>query len=93
MFSYGHCHQIISSTVKLLTLINIVAHADPGAARGIHGYKGYTAPEVAYVNRAKECPVYDHRADIFSFDMFLYELLAHRRPFHNVQPFKIEAAI
>ena len=59
-----------------VTDFNIVPHADPGAARGIHGYKGYIAPEVAYVNCAKECPVYDHRADIFSFAMFLYELLA-----------------
>ena len=72
---------------------NIAAHADPGGSRGLHGTKGFIAPEVAHVNRAKELSVYDHRADIFSFGMFLYQLLARRHPFHNVQPFKIEAAI
>ena len=76
-----------------VTDFNIAAHADPGGARGLHGTKGFIAPEVAHINRAKERSVYDHRADIFSFGMFLYQLLARRHPFHNVQPFKIEAAI
>ena len=72
---------------------NIAIHADPGGARGLCGTKGFIAPEVAYINRAKERSVYDHRADIFSFGMFLYQLLARRHPFHNVQAFNIEAAI
>ena len=72
---------------------NIAIQADPGGARGLRGTKGFIAPEVAYINRAKERSVYDHRADIFSFGMFLYQLLARRHPFHNVQPFNIEAAI
>ena len=76
-----------------VTDFNIAAHADPGGARGLHGTKGFIAPEVAHVNHAKERSVYDHRADIFSFGMFIYQLLARRHPFHNVQPFKIEAAI
>ena len=76
-----------------VTDFNIASHADPGGARGLHGTKGFIAPEVAHVNRAKERSVYDHRADIFSFGMFLYQLLARRHPFHNVQPFRIEAAI
>ena len=76
-----------------VTDFNIAAHADPGGARGLHGTKGFIAPEVSRVNHAKEHSVYDHRADIFSFSMFLYQLLARRHPFHNVQPFKIEAAI
>ena len=76
-----------------VTDFNIAAHADPGGARGLHGTKGFIAPEVAHVNHAKERSVYDHRADIFSFGMFLYQLLARRNPFHNVQPQKIEAAI
>ena len=76
-----------------VTDFNIAAHADPEGTRGLHGTKGFIAPEVAHVNRAKEHSVYDHRADIFSFGMFLYQLLARRHPFHNVQPFKIEAAI
>ena len=76
-----------------VTDFNIAAHADPGGARGLHGTKGFIAPEVAHVNRLKERSVYDHRADIFSFGMFLYQLIARRHPFHNVQPFKIEAHI
>ena len=76
-----------------VTDFNIAAHADPGGARGLHGTKGFIAPEVAHINRAKECSVYDHRADIFSFGMFLYQLLAHRHPFHNVHPSKVEAVI
>ena len=76
-----------------VTDFNIAAHADPGGARGLHGTKGFIAPEVAHVNHAKERSVYDHRADIFSFGMFIYQLLARRHPFHNVQPFKIETAI
>ena len=76
-----------------VTDFNIAAHADPGGSRGLHGTKGFIAPEVAHVNHLKERSVYDHRADIFSFGMFLYQLIARRHPFHNVQPFKIEAAI
>ena len=76
-----------------VTNFNIAAHADPGGARGLHGTKGFIAPEVAHVNHAMERSVYDHRADVFSFGMFIYQLLARRHPFHNLQPFKIEAAI
>ena len=72
---------------------NIATHMDQGGSRGLYGTKGFIAPEVTYLNHAKKRSVYDHRADIFSFGMFLYQLLARRHPFHNVQPFKIEAAI
>ena len=72
---------------------NLAFYADPGGVKGLHGTKGFIAPEVAHVNRAKERSVYDHRADIFSFGMFLYQLLARQHPFHNLRPFKIEAAI
>ena len=72
---------------------NIAAHVDPGGSRGLHGTTGFIAPEVAYINRAKERSVYDQQADIFSFGMFLYQLLARRHPFHNVQPFNIKAVI
>ena len=65
----------------------------PEGVRGLHGTRGFIAPEVFHVNHAKERSVYDHRADIFSFGMFLYQLLARRHPFHNLQPFKIEVAI
>ena len=76
-----------------VTDFNVACYANPGGTRGLRGTKGFIAPEVAHVNCAKERSVYDHQADIFSFGMFLYQLLARRHPFHNVQPFKIEAAI
>ena len=72
---------------------NIAAHSDPGGIRGFHGTKGFVAPEVSRINHAKEHSVYDYRADIFSFGMFLYQLLARRHPFHNLKLFSIEGAI
>ena len=72
---------------------NIATHIDPGGITGLHGTKGFIAPEVSHVNHAKEHSVYDHRADIFSFGMFLYQLVARRHPFHNLEIFNIETAI
>ena len=76
-----------------LTDFNIAVYSDPGGIRGLHGTKGFVAPEVSHINRAKEHSVYDHRADIFSFGMFLYQILARRQPFHNLKPQSIEVAI
>ena len=76
-----------------LTDFNIAVHSDPGGIRGIHGTKGFVAPEVSHINHSKEHSVYDHRADIFSFGMFLYQILARRHPFHNLKPQSIEVAI
>ena len=92
MFYYGHypLDHLINCKVNNF---NIATHADPGGARGLHGAKGFIAPEVAYVNFSKERSLYDHQADIFSFGMFLYQLLARQHPFHNIQPFKIQAVI
>ena len=76
-----------------LTGFNIAVHTDPGGTKGHHGTKGFIAPEVSHSNHAKEYSVYDHRADIFSFSMFLYQVVARRHPFHNVKAFRIEAVI
>ena len=76
-----------------LTDFNIAAHTDPGGTKGVQGTKGFIAPEVSHVNHAKEHSVYDHRADIFSFGMFLYQVIARRHPFHNVKPLRVEATI
>ena len=76
-----------------LTDFNIAAHTDPGGIKGLHGTKGFIAPEVSHINHAREHSVYDHQADIFSFGMFLYQLVARRHPFHNLRPVRIEAAI
>ena len=76
-----------------LTDFNIAAHTDPGGIKGLHGTKGFIAPEVSHINHAREHSVYDHRADIFSFGMFLYQVVARRHPFHNIKPVRIEPAI
>ena len=76
-----------------VTNLNGAVYADPAGVKGLYGTKGFMAPEVTRVNLAKERSVYDHRADIFSFGMFLYELLARQHPFHNVQQFYTEEAI
>ena len=73
-----------------VTDFNINSHSKPVELRNLHGTKGFVAPEIYH---AKECSVYDHQADIFSFGMFLYQMVARRQPFHNIEPFKIEAAI
>ena len=70
-----------------------IAYLGPKGARSFSGTKGFIAPEVSQVDHSKECCTYDHQADIVSFGMFLYQLLARRRPFHNVPPSKIQAAI
>ena len=69
------------------------AHADHGGSHCLHYTKGFLAPEVANISNAREHSVYDHRADIFSFGMFLYQLIARRDPFHDLQAVEIEAAI
>lgn len=76
-----------------VTDFNISAYADPGGARGFSGTKGFVAPEVAHVNKAKERSIYNHTADVFSFGMLLYQMVARRRPFHNLPSYSIESAI
>ena len=76
-----------------LTDFSIAVYTDPAGTKGLHGTKGFIAPEVSHVNHAREHSVYDHQADIFSFGMFLYQLVARRHPFHSLKPFKIEATI
>ena len=76
-----------------VTSFNIATHSKPREIRSLHGTTGFIAPEISHISHAKEHSVYDHRADIFSFAMFLYQIVARRYPFHNLQPLKIEAAI
>jgi len=72
-----------------VTYFNIATHSDPKQSKGLHGFEGFIAPEVSHCGQT----MYDHRADIFSFGMFLYQLLARRYPFHNIRPSEIETAI
>ena len=71
----------------------IATHRAPIGARGKQGTKGFIAPEVLYIGKRKQCSVYDHRADIFSFGMFLYQLIARRHPYHNIHPHRIDVTV
>ena len=68
-------------------------YSDLEGSGGIHCTTGFIAPEVANIGHVKEHSVYDHRANTFSYGMFLYQLIARRDPFHDLQPDEIEAAI
>ena len=76
-----------------LTNFSIATHTDPEGTRGLYGTKGFIAPEVVHTKFAKERSVYDHRAYIFSFGMFLYQLVAHQHPFDKIEASKIDATI
>ena len=76
-----------------LTDFGIATHLAPVGARGLIGTKGFIAPEVLYIGKRKQHSVYDHKADIFSFGMFLYQMIARRHPYFELQPQRIDAAV
>ena len=71
----------------------ISTHLSPIGARGLQGSKTIIAPEVLYIGKRKQRSTYDHRADIFSFGMFLYQMIARRHPYHNIPLHRIDVAI
>ena len=70
----------------------ISAHLSPIGIKGYQGTRGFIAPEVLYTSKREQRSVYDHRADIFSFGMLLYQLIARRHPYHNLVPDEIDKA-
>lgn len=72
---------------------NTSTYIDPGGTRGFSGTKGFVAPEVAHVSKAKERSIYNHTADVFSFGMLLYQMIARQRPFHNLPSYSVQPAI
>ena len=64
-----------------------------GGIRDLHDTKEFVSSEVCHICDASEHSVYDNRADIFSFSMFLYQLLARRHPFHNSKSVNTEVVI
>ena len=70
-----------------VTDFGIATHLSPFGTLRIEGTKGFIAPEV--LNNA----VYNHKADIFSFSMLLYQMITRRHPFHSIQPLKINLKI
>ena len=98
-------HDLKAANVLLWTLdpdslchcklanFGIATHLAPIGARGLQGTKGFIAPEVLHIGKRKQRSVYDHRADIFSFGMFLYQIIARRHPYHNIPPHRIDVAV
>ena len=76
-----------------VTDFGIATHLSPVGARGLQGTKGFIAPEVLYVGKRKQRSVYNHTADIFSFSMLLYQMIARRHPYHNIKPERIDTAV
>ena len=76
-----------------LTNFDVVAHLGPTGARRLHGKKEFIAPEVLHITGvgAPHSSV-AHKADIFSFGMLLYQLIAHKYPYYSVPLHEIDMA-
>ena len=73
-----------------LTDFDIAMYATPIGACGFIGSKGFMAPEILHVGGEKQHSVYDHKADIFSFGMLLYQMITRHHPFHDIQGLNTE---
>ena len=76
-----------------VTDFGIATHMAPVGVRGLQGTKGFIAPEVLHIGKRKQRSVYDHKADIFSFGMFLYQIIARRRPYHDIPAHRIDVSV
>ena len=76
-----------------VTDFGIATHIAPVGVRGLQGTKGFIAPEVLHIGKRKQRFVYDHKADIFSFGMFLYQIIARRHPYHDIPPHRIDVSV
>ena len=76
-----------------VTDFGIATYAAPVGARGLHGTSGFIAPEILHVGKNRERSVYDHKADIFSFAMLLFQIISRKHPFHDIQRWRIDSAI
>ena len=76
-----------------LTDFGIATYSSAVGAKGLIGTKGFIAPEVLYVGKRKQHSVYDHKADIFSFAMFLYQMITRRHPYHDLLPQRIDSTV
>ena len=76
-----------------ITDFGIATHLSPVGAKGLQGTKGFIAPEVLHVGKRKQRSTYDHKADAFSFAMFLYQMIARRHPYHDIPGHRIDASV
>ena len=74
-----------------VTDFGLATTQSPVGALGVEGTKRFIAPEVLYPGRRRT--VYTHKADIFSFAMFLYQMITCRHPYHNVDDVKIDIKV
>ena len=65
-----------------VTDFGIATHQAPFGALGLEGTIGFIAPEVLFLGKKKT--IYNHKADIFSFGMLLYQMIARCHPFHDI---------
>ncbi len=76
-----------------LSNFEIATHRFLAGTKGMIGTKGFIAPEVLYNGKRKQYSMYNPYADIFSFGMFLYQLIARRHPYHDTAPQLINTAV
>ncbi len=76
-----------------ITDFGIATHLSPAGAKGLQGTKGFIAPEVLHIGKRKQKSAYDHKADTFSFAMFLYQMIARRHPYHDIVGHRIDASV
>ena len=77
---------------KLVCFCN-ATHLYPPQQTNLQNTKGFIAPEVLHFGKRKQYLVYDHRADIFSFGMFLYQLITRRYPYNDFPPHRVDVAV
>ncbi|XP_065658510.1 leucine-rich repeat serine/threonine-protein kinase 2-like [Hydra vulgaris] len=78
LFSLNHNAKI---NIKL-TDFGTANFMSPSGMKTLYGTKGYTAPEmILYRSSLDE---YNSSVDIYSFGIVIYELIAYKRPFHDV---------
>ena len=74
-----------------LTDFSVAAHLAPTGARGLRGKKGFIAPEV--LHRVALHGNFGQKADVFSYGMLLYQLIARKHPYYSVPLHKVDTAI
>ena len=76
-----------------ITGFGTAAHMGPMGARGHNGNRNFLAPEILHVSPQNEYSGYNNKADIFSFGMFLYQMIARRHPYHDIAPQNVQSLI
>ncbi|KAI6646528.1 Leucine-rich repeat serine/threonine-protein kinase 2-like [Oopsacas minuta] len=73
-----------------LTDFGIAAYLQPSGYVGLEGTKGFQAPEILkYGGKV----YYDHRVDIFSYGMLMYNIVSGSLPYNNVDSIYIDSLV